>query len=204
MFYYWIHKLVFIFIRTFNSWKIVGKENLPSSGPVVLVANHVSLWDPPVLACSIKRPVCFMAKEELFKIPVLGKIIDLLNAFPVKRGKMDRNALRLAAKCLDNGGVLGLFPEGTRSKTDELLPLQAGSALFALRSGSPLVPVGLTGTRTSFPLTWRGKIQVRIGKPLVYNELYGKKINEADLQRVTEDIRQELTKLCQQSKKVAQ
>ncbi len=197
MFYYIIHKVIFIFIRIFNNWEIEGQENLPTTGPVVVVANHVSLWDPPVLACSIKRPVRFMAKEELFNIPVLGKIIKLLNAFPVKRGKIDRNALRMAAKCLENGEVLGLFPEGTRSKTGKLLPLQPGSALFALRAGSPLVPVGLKGTKTAFPLTWRGKIKVKIGKPLVYNDLYGKKINEADLQRVTEDIRQELNNLCQ-------
>ncbi len=188
MFYKFVHALVSFYLRVFNRWEITGEENIPSQGPVVLVANHISLWDPPFLACSIRRPVHFMAKEELFKIPLLGRIIKALGAFPVKRGKPDRNALRLAAKYLENGEILGLFPEGTRSKSGELLQPHPGAALFALRSGAPIVPVGLMGTRTTFPLTLRGHIRVKIGKPMVYPELYNTKISNEDLERVSAEI----------------
>jgi 1-acyl-sn-glycerol-3-phosphate acyltransferase len=188
MFYKVIHALVSFYLRLFNRWEITGEHNIPESGPVVLVANHISLWDPPFLACSIRRPVHFMAKEELFNIPLLGRIIKALGAFPVKRGKPDRNALRLAAKYLENGEILGLFPEGTRSKSGELLQPHPGAALFALRSGAPIVPVGLIGTRTTFPLTIRGNVRVKIGEPVVYPELYNNKITNEDLERVSAEI----------------
>lgn len=177
-----------IYLRLFNSWEIEGRENIPQKGPVVLVANHKSLWDPIVLGCSINRDIHFMAKEELFKIPVFGKFIRLLKAFPIKRGRVDRNALKLAARYLEEGEILGLFPEGTRSKTPDLLPFQQGAALFALRSGAPIIPIGLIGTRSVFPFTFRGKIKVVIGKALIYSELYSQKIGDPELTRVTNEM----------------
>ncbi|MGI6588544.1 MAG: lysophospholipid acyltransferase family protein [Peptococcia bacterium] len=188
MFYKLVKNLIVIYLAIFNNWKIKGKENIPPEGPVVLIGNHVSLWDPVILACSVDRTVHFMAKEELFKIPLLGKLISLLNAFPIKRGQPDRNALRIANKTLKDGKVLGLFPEGQRSKTGELLPFHPGAALFALRAGAPIVPMYLGGTKTTFPLTFRGKIKVSIGKPLFYEDLYGKKISSEDLEKVTSEI----------------
>lgn len=195
MIYHIVRELVKYFVILFNRWEIEGLENIPPSGPVVLVANHVSLWDPPVLACSVNRVVHFMAKEELFKIPLLGWLLPALQCFPVKRGKADRNALRLAAQYLEKGEVLGIFPEGTRSKTQQLLPFQPGAALFALRSGAPIIPVGLLGTKTTFPLTLRGHIRVRIGKPLTYPGLEGAKIGNEDLERVTSDIFAQISQL---------
>ncbi|MDD2432334.1 MAG: lysophospholipid acyltransferase family protein [Clostridia bacterium] len=188
MFYKVIKQLAKIYLVIFNNWKTKGKENIPQEGSVVLIGNHVSLWDPVVLACSVDRTVNFMAKEELFKIPLVGKLISYLNAFPIKRGKPDRNALRTANKLLKNGEVLGLFPEGKRSKTGELLPFHPGAALFALRAGAPIVPMYLGGTKTTFPLTFRGKIKVSIGKPLYYEDLYGQKISSEDLEKVTSEV----------------
>lgn len=184
-----------VYLWLFNSWKVEGRENIPQRGPVVLVANHKSLWDPIVLGCSTEREIHFMAKEELFRIPVFGKFISLLKAFPVKRGKVDRNALRIAAKYLEEGEVLGLFPEGTRSKNAELLPFQQGAALFALRSGAPIVPIGLIGSKSVFPLSIRGKISVVVGKPLIYTELYSQKIGEPELARVTKEMEETIGKL---------
>ena len=184
--------LVLIYLRIFNSWTIEGKENLPA-GPVVLVGNHVSLWDPPVLGCSVNRKVHFMAKEELFNLPIIGRLFPLLECFPVKRGKMDRNALRAAAQYLENGEVLGMFPEGKRNQSAVgLLPLQPGAALIALRSNAPIVPMGLSGTRTTFPLSLRGRLRVRIGKPLVFPELFGQKVSHEDLERVSREIAAQL------------
>ncbi|MDD2212814.1 MAG: lysophospholipid acyltransferase family protein [Clostridia bacterium] len=192
MFYKVLRNLLVIYLTIFNHWKIKGKENIPPEGSVVLISNHVSLWDPVVFACSVNRTVHFMAKEELFKIPIVGKLISALYAFPIKRGQPDRNALRIATKLLQNGEVLGLFPEGTRSKTGKLLPFHPGAALFALRAGTPIIPMCLRGTKTTFPLTFRGRIEVIIGKPLSYEDLYHKKVSSEDLERVTSDIMDEM------------
>lgn len=190
MLYRLVRALVAIFLRIFNRWEIEGQENLPATGPVVLVANHVSQWDPLFLACSVRRTIHFMAKEELFKVPLLGQFLSLVESFPVKRGRVDRHALKMAAHYLEKGEVLGIFPEGRRSKTDKMLPFQPGAALFALRSAAPIVPVGLTGTKTSFPLTLRGRIRVKIGKPLSYPELKGAKLNEETLEQVSSEVQE--------------
>jgi len=192
MFYKVIRMIFVIYLKIFNRWLIKGKENIPSQGSAVMIANHVSLWDPVVFACSIDRTVHFMAKEELFKVPIIGKLFPALCAFPIKRGQADRNALRIASKLLNNGEVLGLFPEGTRSKTGDLLPFHPGAALFALRSGAPIIVIYITGSKTTFPLSLRGKIKVAIGKPKYYEDLYEKKATTKDLDMVTSDIMEEM------------
>lgn len=189
MIYRIVRDIISVYLKLFNKIDVEGAENIPQEGAVVLVANHVSQWDPLVLGGLVKRAIHFMAKEEVFSIPLLGKLVPYLGAFPVKRGKADRNALKMAAKYLQEGEILGLFPEGTRSKGGSLLPFQPGAALFALRSSAPIVPVGLIGTKTTFPLTLRGRIKVIIGEPLIYPELYSGKIREEDLTRVTEDVK---------------
>ena len=193
MFYSFITNACYLYLKVFNKFIIKGQDNVPKDNSVVLVANHVSLWDPVILACSVERVVHFMAKEELFRVPILGRIIRNLNAFPIKRGKPDRGALRNASELLKKGNALGLFPEGTRSRNGELRSFQPGAALFALRSNAPIVPMALIGTKSTFPMSLRGKITVNIGRPLVYPHLYGKKISTADLERVTDDIIESIT-----------
>jgi 1-acyl-sn-glycerol-3-phosphate acyltransferase len=189
MFYYFARSICAKYLKIFNKWTVEGKENLPSNGPVVMVGNHNSLWDPLVIGCSIDRPIHFMAKEELFRIPIISKlVIEKLCAFPVKRGQADRNALRIASELLKKGEMLGMFPEGTRSRTGELLSFHPGAALFALRSSAPIVPAALIGTKTTFPNSLRGNIKVRIGKPLAYTDLYNKKITAEDMERVTSEV----------------
>lgn len=195
MFYKVIRFIFVVYLKMFNSWQVKGTENIPQHGSAVLIANHVSLWDPVIFACSTNRTVHFMAKEELFKIPIIGKIFPILYAFPIKRGQADRNALRIAGKLLNSGKVLGLFPEGTRSKTGDLLPFHPGAALFALRSGSPIIVMYIDGSKTTFPLSWRGKIKVNISKPKYYEDLYEKKVTTDDLEMVTSDIMEEMKRL---------
>lgn len=146
-------------------WKIKGLENLPPEGPVILAVNHVSLWDPIVAACSISRPVSFMAKEELFKVPILGPILHRIGAFPVKRGQGDMSAIRQSLKVLKEQKVLGLFPEGTRSKTGELQKGLPGVALLMDKGKATVLPIKVTGTQHLLTKGW-GKIEVVLGSPL--------------------------------------
>jgi len=195
MLYRVVRFLCFLYLKIFNHWLIKGKENIHEQGSAVLVANHVSLWDPVIFACSVDRTIHFMAKEELFKAPIIGKIFPVLCAFPIKRGQGDRNALRIAGKLLNSGEVLGLFPEGTRSKTGDLLPFHPGAALFALRSRAPIIVMYIEGSKTTFPLSLRGKIKVNISKPKYFEDLYEKKVTSEDLDMVTSDIMEEMKRL---------
>lgn len=146
-------------------WKVEGVENLPTKGPVILAINHVSIWDPIVAAASLPRQVSFMAKEELFAIPILGGIFSRLGAFPVKRGQGDMNAIRQSLAILKEGRVLGLFPEGTRSKTGDIQKGMPGMVLLMEKSQASVVPVKVYGTPSLITKGW-GKIGVIVGKPL--------------------------------------
>ncbi|MGI6631583.1 MAG: lysophospholipid acyltransferase family protein [Bacillota bacterium] len=127
--------------------KTRGVSNIPAAGPAVLCANHVSWWDPILVASAVKRPIHFMAKKELFRYPLLAYLFRKIHAFPVNRGKPDLGAIKTGLSILKNGEVLGIFPEGTRQKnTDRLGEMHAGAALFALRTGAPVVPAAIRGS----------------------------------------------------------
>ena len=146
-------------------WKVQGADNIPSDGPVILAINHVSMWDPIVAACGISRPVRYMAKEELFSFPPLGWLLTKLGAFPVKRGQGDMNAIRQSLAILKDGEVLGIFPEGTRSKSGEIQKGMPGMVLLMERSKALIVPIKVYGTKKMLSKGW-GHLSVVIGKPL--------------------------------------
>jgi 1-acyl-sn-glycerol-3-phosphate acyltransferase len=141
--------------------QVIGGENFPKDGGVLLCTNHIDNLDPPVVGISVKRPVSFMAKEELFRAPLLKTILPNVNAFPVKRGLSDREALRKGLKILKEGNVVGLFPEGTRSKTGEIGTGFAGAGFFALRSQAKVVPCAIIGPYKPFK-----RLKVVFGEPL--------------------------------------
>lgn len=140
---------------------VIGKENIPKSGPVIICSNHISNFDPPIVGITSTRDIHFMAKGELFDKPILGRLLKAINAFPVKRGLADRNALRLGLDILKKGETLGLFPEGTRSKTGELGKPLPGVGFFALRSEATIVPCAIIG-----PYKALKKVTVVYGKPM--------------------------------------
>jgi len=146
-------------------WKVRGAENIPTDGPVIVVINHVSMWDPILVGCGISRQVWYMAKEELFKVPLLGWAIKNLGAFPVKRGQRDTSAIRQSLKVLKDGRILGIFPEGKRSKTGELQQGLPGMVLLMERSQAPVVPIRVYGTKHLLTKGW-GKIGIVVGEPL--------------------------------------
>ena len=138
-----------LFYTVFRT-RVYGRENIPKEGAVILAANHASNIDPPLMASLIERPVSYMAKIELFENPIFGAAIRRCHAFPVKRGASDRGAIKAAVTVLKEGHMLGLFPEGTRSKTGELQKAEAGIALIASMTGAPIVPVAILNSHRIF------------------------------------------------------
>src|SRR5690554_3147853 len=108
-----------VYFRIFRNWQISGRTNIPAEGPLIIMANHVSYLDPPLVGCILNRRVNFMAKEELFRNPIAGWALKKVGAFSVKRGRADRKAIKKAFSVLEEEGVLGIFPEGTRHRPDK-------------------------------------------------------------------------------------
>ncbi|NGM81504.1 1-acyl-sn-glycerol-3-phosphate acyltransferase [Paenibacillus sp. 7124] len=123
--------------------KVVGVDNIPSEGGVLLCGNHTSNLDPVTMGIKVKRKVNYMAKAELFKAPVLGPLVRQLGAFPVKRGGVSKESIKTALNLLRNGQVMGIFPEGTRNSDSGIA--KKGAATFALRSGAAVVPAAIIG-----------------------------------------------------------
>jgi 1-acyl-sn-glycerol-3-phosphate acyltransferase len=132
--------------RLQSGLRVEGAEHVPLRGPVVIAANHRSMLDIPLLVVACPRPIIFMAKEELFRSPPLRWFFNLLGGFPVRREISDVRAIDVGLKVLKAGNALGMFPEGRRSKTGEMLPFLGGAAWMALTAGAPIVPAGIHGT----------------------------------------------------------
>ena len=143
--------LVFPIFRFLFRGKTIGVSNLPKTGGVVVVSNHGSHLDPPILGHALGRPVAFMAKSELFKIPILSFIISACGAYPVKRGGGDREALRHASNRLIKGCATGVFLDGTRQENGRVNDPKSGAALLAARTNSPILPVAIVNSHRAFP-----------------------------------------------------
>jgi 1-acyl-sn-glycerol-3-phosphate acyltransferase len=157
-------------LHTYFRGRIYGAENVPTSGPLVVVSNHASYFDPPILSNCVRRPVAFMAKEELFQVPVLGKLIQLYGAYPVKRGSADRSAIRAALESLAQGWAVGVFLQGSRTEDGQITDPKLGAALLAAKAQAPLLPVSLWGTASILapdrPFPRITPVTIRIGAPL--------------------------------------
>ena len=171
-------------------WRIIGKQNVPVRGPVLIVANHMNLIDPPLVSVSLNRQTWFMAKEELFRHKFFGYFISSFGAFPVRRNQADTRAVRQALKILSDGLALVVFPEAARSLDAKLHPAYSGTALIALRSGAPILPLGITGTEKLMGKTWpfhRHRVTVNIGPPFQLPPTSGRATGE-ELEKLTDII----------------
>ena len=159
---------------------VEGLANLPRAGGYIVVANHISWYDPPAIEFALNVPLRYMAKKEVFGVPLIGGILRGIGNFPVRRGESDRGALETALRVLAAGQPLGYFPEGTRSRSGAMQRAKPGIGFLARRSGAPLVPVAISGTpQAGFPVWPRGRIDVRVGAPFSVAELGGDRDDQA-------------------------
>lgn len=182
-----------------GGFRVRGRENVPK-GAAVLCANHISYLDPPVVgSATFPRRTYFMAKKELFDIPVLGRFIYNCYAFPVDREGNDRQAIRFAIELLQKGEPLAVFPEGQRSPDGSLQPGNLGPAYMASKAGVPIVPIAIKETDKVMPLhaRWlhRAHVQVDIGKPIDPREFGGERLGREQLQALTERLMSDIYEL---------
>lgn len=183
MLYRITYRLLWLIVRALlallGGLRVEGAKNVPKHGPLIVMPNHFSDSDPVVLGAAMPRYAYYMAKSELFTIPLLGPLIRFLRGFPVRRGAPDRTALRYAEQRLESGEAVVIFPEGQLSQTGRLQPLHPGIVLIAVRSGAPVLPVALIGSNRLLPY---GKLIprhagqrliVRFGRPIPIEELTG-------------------------------
>jgi len=182
------------------SWKVEGRENLPSTGPLILVANHVHVLDPLLLVFSFPRWIAFVAKEELFHSLFLRLWLRWAGSLPLQRNGKVREKQRIlegARKALDEGLILGMFPEGGRSQDGKLRKGKSGSAVIASKTGVPLLPVGVIGTDKIHGISWlwkRPRIVVKIGKPFKLPPT-NNKISKSQMQSLTTQLMMEIAAL---------
>jgi 1-acyl-sn-glycerol-3-phosphate acyltransferase len=181
-FYAFSRGLCKILTRAIYGFRSLNAENVPATGPVIVACNHVSYLDPVVLGIGFLRPVTYLAKKELFAIPVLGPIIVGLGVYPLDREAGGVAAVRAALRALKDGRCVGIFPEGTRNLTGEVQG-KGGAALLGALSGAPVVPAAISGTRRARPFH---PIRVIYGEPIHVERK--RKADGDDLEKWTEEI----------------
>lgn len=184
-------------LRGYYRMSVTGAERFPASGPVVLASNHDSLLDIPLIVIAAPRPVWFMAKRELFENRFGAWFFGALGGFSVNRGANDMRAVRAALAVLRRGRVLGMYPEGTRSRS--FLPFLPGAAWAALATGAPLVPAGISGTAESMPRGSKvprpSRVRVRFGEPIRVAAEHDPRARIGRAAAMTGDLRAEIERL---------
>jgi 1-acyl-sn-glycerol-3-phosphate acyltransferase len=172
--------------------RIYGDKKVPMQGPLIIVANHASNFDPPLLSNCVRRPVSFMAKESLFEVPVFAPAIRAYGAYPVKRGSADRSAIRAALQQLENGWAVGIFLQGVRSPDGQISSPKLGAAMIAAKAQVPLLPVSLWGTekilKKGSALPFPVPVTVRIGDAIAPPTSKDKGELQAVTQRCADEI----------------
>ena len=171
-----------VILRAIWRFRVVGAERVPRMGPLIVACNHVSNLDPPALGVAMPRRVTYMAKRELFSIPVLGPLITALGAFSVDRSRGDTAAIKTAIKVLQGGAALGIFPEGGRNADGSKAP-QMGVALLASYSGATVIPAYVSGTSQAHRLA---RVSVTFGEPIRFEP--GQKARRDDLAKWTQEL----------------
>lgn len=174
-----------ILFSVFYRVKISGRENIPEKGPVLLCSNHINELDMLFIGYRIRRTIHWMAKQELFEIPLLGPLIKKLGAFPVRRGKGDVDSVKTAFSILEDGYIVGIFPEGTRVKANDKrkINIKPGAAMLAAKAGVPILPVAVKGKLFPFSV-----IKIKFGKMFKLDTVMGKKYHNDELIELSSKI----------------
>jgi 1-acyl-sn-glycerol-3-phosphate acyltransferase len=183
--------------------RVAGVEHVPRDGPFIIVSNHCSNLDPPVIGWAtghqVGRIVHFMAKIEMRGWPIIGWLATQSAVYFVRRGEGDRAAQRFSLEALAAGRPIGIFPEGTRARDGHLKPGKSGAAFVAMRSGAPLLPVGIAGSHRIFPGRSRWphatKIRIRIGTPFTLQHRPDGRLDRGELAAGTDRIMAEIAAL---------
>ena len=164
------HVIIFPIYKFIFRGNLIGRENIPQKGSFILVSNHGSLLDPPLLGHALGRNISFMAKSELFNIPLLGYIIRACGAYPVKRGIADKTSIKIACEKLSNNNSIGIFIDGTRQKDGRVNKPKQGAALLAFKNQKLLLPVAIMNShrlvRLRFFIPFFTRIVIKVGKPI--------------------------------------
>ena len=174
---------------------LIGRENIPQKDAFIMVSNHGSLLDPPLLGHALGRNISFMAKAELFKIPFLGSVIKACGAYPVKRGIADKKTIKTACKKLSSDNCIGIFIDGTRQKNGRVNKPKQGAALIAFKNQKLLLPVAIVNShrliRFKFCIPIFSKIIIKVGKPVQPPQ----NSSRDDLNFITMHLRDNINKL---------
>ena len=174
---------------------LIGRENIPKLDSFIMVSNHGSLLDPPLLGHALGRNISFMAKSELFKIPFLGFVIKACGAYPVKRGIVDKNTIKIACEKLSNNNCIGIFIDGTRQRNGRVNKPKQGAALLAYKNQKLLLPVAIVNShrllRFKFCIPFFSNVVIKVGKPL----LPPQSSSRDDLKSVTINLQQNINRL---------
>jgi 1-acyl-sn-glycerol-3-phosphate acyltransferase len=192
-FYRFYHYLAKVLFWIFTRRMIVrGREHIPLHGPAILISNHLSYSDPATIIGYVNRQVYFMTKAEMFNGGFMDWVITKAEAFPVRRGAVDREAIRQALTVLERGDLLGIYPEGTRSSDHHVHEARAGVVLIAKHSAVPLIPVAITGMehvfRRDFPWIGRPVVTLTIGAPFTLSDITSEPINSANRNQIAERL----------------
>lgn len=189
-FYHYLAKVLFwIFTRRMV---VRGLEHIPPHGPAILISNHLSYSDPASIIGYVNRQVYFMTKSEMFNGGFMDWVITRAEAFPVRRGALDREAIRHALSVLERGDLLGIYPEGTRSLDHHVHEARAGVVLIAKQSNAPIIPIAITGMehvfRREFPWVGRPTVTLTVGAPFRLGEIASEPITSANRAQVAERL----------------
>ena len=185
-----VKTVIRIYLKLIYRMKIVGAENIPLDGPVIYCGNHKTFVDPQLVVVTAKRHVRFLAKDELGKNPLFNILGNMFDVIRVKRDSKDITALKEALKTLKQGEAIALFPEGTRNGIEKGEKVKEGAAFFAVRTGAKVLPIGINGGEKVFKRT-----TITYGKPLDYSEYKGKDKDKEILEKVTNDIMDNIKEL---------
>lgn len=187
MFYAIARPVAWFFTHLLCRYRVYGKERIPATGPLLVVANHLSWYDPLLFGTIFPRRLWFFTKSEIFRWPVVGFLCRLTGQIPVRRGEGDRVALEQAIAYLRAGRALNIFPEGSVERQEQMMAAHAGVAMLALRTGATILPVGHIGTRRIFR-SWLPRVEVRIGEPYQPTPPSEDLSRKAALQALTQEI----------------